>query len=167
MAHIVVVDVAALGVGALEELRAHFYTARFVAVNSADEEKMSRDLEHGVHGWLMESEPVNAMSAAIIAVARGVVSLSLPVLAVLVRHLSHRGEAGIGRAVRAGLTPRQIEVLMLAAQGLTDREIAAALTVSVRTVNRHVADMLSKLGVRRRRDAIRLVLGELAVPGGT
>jgi DNA-binding NarL/FixJ family response regulator len=86
----------------------------------------------------------------------------LPVLAVLVRHLRHRGEAGIGRAVRAGLTPRQIEVLMLAAQGYTDREIAKALTVSIRTVNRHVADTLSKLGVKRRSEAIRLVLGEQA-----
>ena len=51
------------------------------------------------------------------------------------------------------LSPREREVLQLVAQGGTDREIAAALFLSPRTVNTHVANILAKLGVASRRDA--------------
>lgn len=53
----------------------------------------------------------------------------------------------------AGLTERQLEVLRLLAQGLTNAEIARRLVVSVRTVDTHVAAVLDKLGAASRREA--------------
>ena len=53
----------------------------------------------------------------------------------------------------AGLTERQLEVLRLLAAGLTNNEIASQLVLSVRTVDRHVAEILAKLGVTSRRQA--------------
>ena len=61
------------------------------------------------------------------------------------------------RANPAGLTRRQLDVLALLADGMTNAEIAEQLVVSVRTVDSHVAAVLNKLGVRTRRDAARLV----------
>jgi non-specific serine/threonine protein kinase len=55
-----------------------------------------------------------------------------------------------GSGVAAELTPRELEVLSLVAAGLADREIAAALCVSRRTVTNHVASIRAKLGVRSR-----------------
>ena len=52
------------------------------------------------------------------------------------------------------LTPRERDVLLLLAERKTDREIAEALFVSRRTVNSHVASILSRLGVHTRRDAV-------------
>ncbi|MGH2530938.1 MAG: ATP-binding protein [Thermomicrobiales bacterium] len=52
-----------------------------------------------------------------------------------------------------GLTPREVEVLRLLAAGRADREIAAALFISHRTVHHHVANILAKLGVRTRAEA--------------
>jgi len=60
------------------------------------------------------------------------------------------------RANPAGLTQRQLDVLDLLADGLTNAEIAERLVVSVRTVDSHVAAVLAKLGVRTRREAARL-----------
>ena len=60
------------------------------------------------------------------------------------------------RANPAGLTQRQLDVLDLLADGLTNAEIAERLVVSVRTVDSHVAAVLNKLGVRTRREAARL-----------
>ena len=57
------------------------------------------------------------------------------------------------RANPAGLTDRQLAVLELLGDGLTNAEIADRLVVSVRTVDHHVAAVLSKLGVRSRHDA--------------
>ena len=57
------------------------------------------------------------------------------------------------RANPAGLTKRQLNVLALVAEGLTNAEIAARLNVSVRTVDHHVAAVLEKLGVHSRKEA--------------
>ena len=55
----------------------------------------------------------------------------------------------------AGLTARQLEVLALLIEGLTNAEIADRLVVSPRTAEHHVAAVLSKLGAATRRDAAR------------
>ena len=53
------------------------------------------------------------------------------------------------------LTARQLDVLELVRDGLTDAEIAQRLVLSVKTVNHHVAAILAKLGADNRRDAAR------------
>jgi DNA-binding CsgD family transcriptional regulator len=55
-----------------------------------------------------------------------------------------------GDSARDGLSPREIEVLRLVAQGHTDREVAEALFISRRTVTTHVTGILNKLGVENR-----------------
>jgi DNA-binding CsgD family transcriptional regulator/tetratricopeptide (TPR) repeat protein/energy-coupling factor transporter ATP-binding protein EcfA2 len=64
-----------------------------------------------------------------------------------------RGPTPSTRDNPAGLTERQVEVVRLLAQGLSNAEIAARLVLSVRTVDTHVAAVLDKLGARTRRDA--------------
>jgi DNA-binding CsgD family transcriptional regulator len=66
-----------------------------------------------------------------------------------------RGPRESTRANRAGLTGRQLEVLSLLAEGLTNVEIADRLVVSPRTAEHHVAAVLQKLGAPTRRDAVR------------
>ncbi|MEU4287165.1 AAA family ATPase [Kribbella sp. NPDC026596] len=62
-------------------------------------------------------------------------------------------EAEPAEGLDLGLTPREAEVLLLLARGCTDREIAAALVISVRTVGVHVSHILQKLGVANRIEA--------------
>jgi DNA-binding CsgD family transcriptional regulator len=64
-----------------------------------------------------------------------------------------RGPRGETRVNPAGLTARQIDVLRLLGEGCTNAEIASQLVVSVRTVDSHVAAVLSKLGAASRREA--------------
>lgn len=64
-----------------------------------------------------------------------------------------RGPLDQTRANPAGLTTRQVDVLRLLSQGYTNTQIARELVVSVRTVDSHVAAVLSKLGASDRRDA--------------
>jgi DNA-binding CsgD family transcriptional regulator len=95
------------------------------------------------------------------------------------RQLRRRGNLRVPRgptrataANPAGLTGRQLEVLGLLAQGLTDAEIAGQLSLSAKTVGHHVSALLAKLGVGSRREAAaaagRLGVGSAKVrePGG-
>lgn len=76
-----------------------------------------------------------------------------------------RGPMAGTRENPAGLTDRQLEVLRLLARGLTNGEIATQLVLSVRTVDRHVAEILAKLGVTSRRQvAARAEALGIAVP---
>jgi DNA-binding CsgD family transcriptional regulator/tetratricopeptide (TPR) repeat protein len=67
-----------------------------------------------------------------------------------------RGPRQATRANPSGLTDRQLDVLALLADGLTNAEIAERLVLSVRTVDHHVSAILTKLGVTSRRQAARL-----------
>jgi DNA-binding NarL/FixJ family response regulator len=83
-----------------------------------------------------------------------------PAAAIVARRLRERGARGLPRGPRpatrrnpSGLTPRELEVLELVAQGLRNAEIAGRLVLSVRTVDHHVAAILRKLDVHTRAQA--------------
>jgi DNA-binding NarL/FixJ family response regulator len=62
------------------------------------------------------------------------------------------------------LTPREVEVLQLLATGRTNKEIAAALTVSPRTVQQHTMRIYAKMGARGRADAVACALQRGLIP---
>jgi DNA-binding NarL/FixJ family response regulator len=102
---------------------------------------------------LDEEEPL----AEAIGIARGLGAEPLTRrVATRMRELGLRVPAGPREATRAnpaGLTARQLEVLALLREGLTNVEIAERLVVSPRTAEHHVAAVLTKLGAPSRREA--------------
>ena len=86
-----------------------------------------------------------------------------PAAAIVARRLRERGARGVARGPRAatrehpaGLTPRELEVLNLLGEGMTNAEIATRFVISEKTVGHHVSSILGKLGVRSRYDAAKL-----------
>ena len=76
-----------------------------------------------------------------------------------------------GKRDELGITPRELEILGLVAQGLSNREIAGRLFVSENTVKTHCSRTFEKLGARRRTQAVQLgkqfgILGETGRPNG-
>jgi DNA-binding CsgD family transcriptional regulator len=83
-----------------------------------------------------------------------------PAAAIVSRRLRERGARGLPRGPRAttqanpaGLTPREVEVLVLVAQGLRNADVADRLYLSEKTVGHHVSAILRKLDVRTRGEA--------------
>lgn len=115
------------------------------------EEYLYETLRAGADGYVLKDIAPDELVQAIRAVARGEV-LVQPQLAG--RLLSHVGRQRRGTDRYDTLTTRELEVLRLLARGLRNKEIAARLYVSERTVNFHLANIYQKLNVSGRTEAI-------------
>ncbi len=111
-------------------------------------------LEAGACGYLLKS----ARSSEIVGAIRAVRSGESVLDSVVTRKLLQRvvGPAGgIGKGDASGqLTPRETEVLRLAAKGMSNKDIAEALFLSLRTVKAHLTNIFNKMGCGCRTDAI-------------
>lgn len=103
----------------------------------------------GVRGLLLRSASATALGAAVEAAAQGIVALE-PELASALLAVRERTPA----APNADLTPRELEVLRLLAEGLSNKAIAHRLDISEHTVKFHVNSILGKLGAQSRTEAV-------------
>lgn len=114
------------------------------------DERVFGALEAGASGYLLKGAPTEEIARAIRAVAAGGSYLEPRVAARLVAatRANRRGDGG--------LSPREYEVLRLIADGLANKEIGRALSISERTVRFHVTSIFTKLGATSRTHAVAL-----------
>lgn len=111
-------------------------------------------LRAGASGFLLKDAPPPQLLQGIRTVATGAALLDPEVTRALVGRYAARIRP-VGDAEHAGpLTPRELEVLRLIADGRSNREIAAALVISPETVKTFVSRILAKLGLRDRVQAV-------------
>src|SRR5215207_3416030 len=98
----------------------------------------------------------------------GVVSAALALALKFVEYrflvVEHSLELYGGLVARLGVTPRELEILGLIAEGLSTREISERLYVSENTVKTHSSRLFAKLGARRRTQAVQLAKEAGLVP---
>ncbi|WP_236654498.1 LuxR C-terminal-related transcriptional regulator, partial [Streptacidiphilus anmyonensis] len=102
-------------------------------------------VEAGATGYLLKDAPPEELASAIRAAAKGDTVLAPPVAARLL---------GRSRAGRPVLSPRELEILELLAEGLPNRQISKRLFISEATVKTHLVHIYDKLGVDSRTSAI-------------
>ncbi len=112
-------------------------------------------LEAGAAGYLLKDVRVDELVEAIKAVHAGE-SILHPAIArkVIDRFAHSEGQADTVYPVLDQLTERELEVLRLAARGMSNREIAQELMISVRTVQSHLTNIFNKMGVGSRTEAV-------------
>jgi DNA-binding NarL/FixJ family response regulator len=120
-----------------------------VVTGWATERTLFDSLDHGADGFLAKSQALDELVDAVVRVALGETVVAPPLLPALVRRTSARG----GRD-RAELTPRELQVLRLLAQGAGTQEMASQLQVSPNTIRNHVRALLQKLGAGTRLEAV-------------
>lgn len=124
---------------------------RVIVVTTFENDEYVYDaLRAGASGFLLKRSGPEQIVEAVRIVARGE-SLLFPAA---IRSMAGNHLGTPPRARRWALTDREEEVLRLVAQGATNAEIAAALFVTVETVKTHVSNVLAKLGVRDRLQAV-------------
>lgn len=147
----------------LAELRSILPKPRFIVLTHHDDPRsVASALAHGVQSFVLKSESIEAIRTAVELVCRGGVAFSMPVAALLASKLTApQTETSLPAPAARGLTQREVEVLQLVGRGCTDAEIGDLLRVSTRTVQRHITNVLNKLGCRNRSEAVAKVLGSV------
>ena len=139
------------GVETLKALRQASTAVKAIVFTAFDtDERILSAVQAGAQGYLLKGAPREELFKAIRVVHAGGSLLQPVVASKLLRQVS---EAESKPKVDV-LTPRELEVLELLAQGLQNKEIAAELVISERTAKFHVSSIMGKLGANNRTEAV-------------
>lgn len=148
------------GVAATARIKAELPHIKVIILTTFDDSDYIRGaIEAGAEGYILKSSAADAIVESVRAVHRGTTVLQTEIarrLAGVMRDPDGGGASDPGAGVKPagiaslGLAPREMEVLTLIAEGLSNKEIAGRLNLSDGTVRNYVSDMLVKLDVRDR-----------------
>jgi DNA-binding NarL/FixJ family response regulator len=142
------------GVEVLKRLRNESVPTRVIVFTAFDtDERILDAVQAGAQGYLLKGAPRDELFSAVRVVQSGGSLLQPIVASRLLRRVS---EGRAAQDVAELLTGRELEVLRLLAQGQQNKEIAAQLVISERTVKFHVSSILGKLGAGNRTEAVRI-----------
>lgn len=137
------------GIATIRQIRALSPSSRVLVLTSfSEDDKVFPAIKAGAHGYLMKDMRPADLAQSIRSVYRGEPSLHPEIARKLMNQLSE----GEGDA-EDRLTMRETEVLLLIARGHSNKEIAAALEVSEKTIKTHVSNILQKLHLSDRTQA--------------
>jgi len=139
---------------ALRPLRTEAPSCRILVLTAADEDAaVYAALRAGAHGYVLKSSSPTEIVRAVETVAVGDGLYAGAVVERITRHLTTGGRAS-STSVFPQLTSRERDVLALMAQGMSNAQIADHYVLSLKTIRNHVSNVLAKLGVATRAEAI-------------
>jgi two-component system, NarL family, response regulator NreC len=159
--HVLIVDLMMPGLGGLEvtrQVRQRYPATRVIVLSMhANEAYVLEALRNGAMGYVLKDTRASVLVQAIREVIAGHYYLSPPLSERAIIAYVQTSDASAADPYHA-LTAREREVLHLAAEGLSNTELAAKLTIGIRTVETHRANLMSKLGLQSQTDLIRYAL---------
>ena len=158
--HLAVLDVTMprmTGIQAAREISRRRPGVRTLILSMHDNEQyLFEALKAGASGYVLKSAADRDLVEACRATMRGEPFVYPAAVAALIR--DHLERASEGKASTDVLTPRELQILKLIAEAYTSKDIAEMLVISVKTVERHRANILEKLGMRDRVELTRYAI---------
>ena len=151
------------GVEACREIRARHPEVRVIMLTSyPDDNAVMASIMAGASGYVLKQTRGRALIEAIRTVGAGGSLLDPAITEKVLERI--RSAAGSLEDKLAGLTDQERHILALVAEGKTNRQIAEALHLSAHTVKNYVSDILKKLGVARRAEAVAYYIRRSGIP---
>ena len=149
------------GVEACRAIKEAVPSAKIIMLTVSDEEAdLYESVKNGAAGYLLKDSSIEEVAQAIRVVADGQ-SLISPSMAVkLIDEFKQMSQPDRGPVSTFRLTERELEVLRLVAQGLNNKDIAKRLFISENTVKNHVRNLLEKLQLHSRMEAVMYAVRE-------
>jgi two-component system nitrate/nitrite response regulator NarL len=153
------------GIEATRKIKELSPTTKIVIMTAHDDERLLVEaVEAGASGFLGKDEAVDQVLAAAKSAAEGEVLIDPVVLTRLLHQVAKQRDAERGvQVLFDSLTEREWEVLRFLAQGKRNDDVAAALFISPQTVQTHVRNLLGKLGVHSKLEAVALAVRHGAI----
>lgn len=151
------------GIDATQKLAAVTPATRVLVLTvSAHEADVTDAIVAGASGYVLKEAPIEEVLAGIRAAVAGQSFISPRIASLLLVRVQEAGRAGGGDVAGAHLSPRELDVLALLAQGRSNVDIADRLVISQSTVRHHISNILIKLHVENRvQAAVRAVRGRI------
>ena len=158
---VVLMDVRMPGIGGIEAARrlaTDLPAARILMLTVSDEaEDLFEAVKAGAAGYLLKEISIDEVADAVRAVVQGQTLISPTMASKLIvefASMARRADLELHRLPAPHLTKRELDVLRLVAQGLTNRDIGVRLFISENTVKNHVRNILEKLHLHSRMEAV-------------
>ena len=137
------------GVEVVRQIRKAVPITKVLVLTMHESDQMvQRALAAGAHGYLLKSDLTECLAKAVKAVSEGKRFLTPKVSEIVLEgFLKTSSQHQQGGRAGSRATPREIEIIRLLAEGETNKEIAAQLGITVRTVETHRAKIMLKLGL--------------------
>jgi two-component system NarL family response regulator len=158
-----------LGIDAARQIKTDQPSTKIVMLTVSDEEEdLFEAIKAGASGYLLKEVDPTEIAQAIRQIHEGHSLLSPAVASKLVSEFAAISKRADERISRPSLTDRELEVLRLAADGLTNRQIGRRLQISENTVKNHIRNILEKLHLHSRMEAVLYAVREELIDlGGT
>jgi DNA-binding NarL/FixJ family response regulator len=147
------------GLDIIADVHQHAPDCRIVILTVfEDEAKISQAISAGACGYLLKTATPDEIAEAVIEASHGGSPMSPHVASSIVKILARLTKPAAASAV--SLSPREHDLLRLMIEGLTAKEIAARLEISIHTADTHTRNLFSKLGVHSRAAAVARAMRE-------
>jgi len=147
------------GLDAARQIRAQLPDTRILIFTVHDTNEMVREmLVAGAHGYILKSDASTHLAAAIEAVSQSDLYFSSGISNVVMDSMMNSGDWKGDEMSDPPLTAREIDIVKLLAQGKSNKEIATALFISVRTVETHRRTIHRKLGFNSLAELVRYAI---------
>jgi DNA-binding NarL/FixJ family response regulator len=132
-----------------------------ILTSSIEDTDLFESIKSGASGYLLKNLQPNELFDYLDGIARGEAPLSREVSARLLREFTRQAgelEKAVAPGPHVNLTPRQMDILKLAAKGMTYKEVASELVVSEHTVKYHMREILERLHLKNREQVVAYAL---------